>query len=274
MAYYDKAPSSKADWIAFYARFGYAAKGVLYCGMGVLALMQSLDFRSGKTVGSKGVLQTIAAQPYGQVMLWILAFSLGGYVVWRFIQAFLDPEHHGEEAKGIARRVGYACSGLVYAGVAFSALSILLSLSSGEGKTTQEWALTVMQQPFGRWLVGAGGLLFFGLGCYYFYRAIKARFRRQMKLHEMSSAAKTWATIAGRAGIMARGAVYVVIGTFAMRAAWTFDSSQIKTTEGALSVFDNNPADEWILGILGIGFIAYGIHMGFQAVYRRIRPDN
>ncbi|MGB3668882.1 MAG: DUF1206 domain-containing protein [Phormidesmis sp.] len=274
MAPYDQSPSSKADWIAFYARFGYAAKGVLYAGIGILALLRALNFSSGKTVGSKGVLQTIAGQPYGQVVLWILAFSLVGYVIWRFIQAFLDPEHNGKEAKGIVRRIGYACSGLVYAGVAFSALSILLSLSSGGGKTTQEWALAVMQQPFGRWLVGAGGLFFFGLGCYYFYRAFKAKFRKQMKLHEMSDTAKTWATIAGRIGITARGVVYIVIGVFAMRAAWTFDPSQIKTTEGALSVFESNPADEWILSILGVGFIAYGIHMGFQAAYRRIRPDN
>ncbi len=234
MAPYDQAPSSRADWIAFYARFGYAAKGVLCGGIGVLALLRALDFSSGKTVGSEGVLQVIATQPYGQVMLWLLAFSLVGYVIWRFIQAFLDPEHNGKEAKGIVRRLGYACSGLAYAGVAFSALSILLSLSSGEGKTSQEWALTIMQQPFGRWLIGAGGLFFFGMGCYYFYRAIKAQFRKQMKLHKMSDTAKTWATLVGRIGITARGIVYVVIGIFAMRAAWAFDARKGRLRSGLL----------------------------------------
>ena len=275
MAPYDQTQASTEDWIAYFARFGYAAKGVLYGGIGILALLQTLNISSGKTVGSKGVLQTIASQPYGQVLLVILAISLMGYVVWRFIQAFLDPEHDdSNDTKDVVRRIGYACSGLVYTGVAFSAVSILMSSSSEGGKTTQDWALTVMQQPFGRWLVGAGGLLFFGLGCYYFYRAIKAKFRKRMKLHEMSDTAKTWATIAGRAGITARGIVYVVIGVFAMRAAWTFDPSKIKTTEGVLEVFESNPADEWILSILGVGFIAYGIHMGFQAVYRRIQPSN
>lgn len=267
-------PQSSGDWIAYFARFGYAAKGVLYGGIGILALLQALDFSSGKTVGSKGVLVAIASQPYGQVMLAILAISLMGYVLWRFIQAFVDPEHSGHDAKNIVRRVGYAVSGLVYASVAFSAISILISSSSGGGKSAQEWALTVMQQPFGRWVVGVGGLLAVGLGCYYFYRAIKAKFRKHMKLHEMSDTAKTWAILVGRVGNAARGVVYVVIGFFAVRAAWTFDSSKIKTTEGALAVFDDNPADEWILSILGVGFIAYGIHMGFQAVYHRIRPEN
>lgn len=267
-------PKSSADWIAYFARFGYAAKGVLYGGIGVLALLRALDFRSGKTVGSKGVLVEIASQPFGQMMLAILAISLMGYVLWRFIQAFVDPEHSGHDAKDIARRVGYAVSGLVYASIAFSAVSILISSSSEGGKTAQGWALTVMQQPFGRWVVGAGGLLAIGLGCYYFYRAIKAEFRKHMKLYEMSDTAKTWATLVGRVGNTARGIVYVVIGSFAIRAARSFDPSKIKTTEGALAVFDNNPADEWILSVLGIGFIAYGIHMGFQAVYRRIRPES
>jgi hypothetical protein len=130
-----------------------------------------------------------------------------------------------------------------------------------------------MQQPFGRWVVGIGGLVFFGIGCSYFYEAIKASFRKHMKLYEVSDTAKVWAIAIGRVGTAARGVVYVVIGVFAMRAARSFDASKIKTTEGVLAVFDNNPADEWILGILGIGFIAYGIHMGFQAVYRRIQPD-
>ena len=262
------------DWIAYFARFGYAAKGVLYGGIGLLALLQALDLSSGKTTDSKGVLITIASQPYGRVMLVILAISLMGYVLWRFIEAFVDPEHSGHDAKNIARRIGYAVSGLVYASVAFSAVGILRSSSSEDGKSAQEWALTIMQQPFGRWLVGAGGLLAFGLGCYYFYRAIKAEFRKHMKMYEMSDTAKTWATIVGRVGNAARGVVYIVISVFTLRAAWAFDPSKIKTTEGALAVFDNNPADEWILSILGIGFIAYGIHMGFQAVYRRIRPEN
>ncbi len=266
--------TSYADWIAYYARFGYAAKGVLYGVSGLLALLEALDISSGKTVGSTGVVKTIAGQPYGRAMLVMLAVSLVGYVVWRFIQAFVDPEHSGHDAKTIVRRVGYAVSGLVYASVAFSAVSILMRFSSGEGKTAQEWALTVMTKPFGRWVVGAGGLFFFGMGCYYFYRAIKAEFRKQMKLHEMSNTEKTWATIAGRAGISARGMVYAVIGVFAMKAAWRLDPSQIKTTEGALAVFNNNPTDEIILSILGLGFIAYGVHMGFQARYRRIRPEN
>ncbi|MEL6901144.1 MAG: DUF1206 domain-containing protein [Cyanobacteria bacterium J06606_4] len=277
MALSNQQNTSRGDWVEYYARFGYAAKGILYGGIGLLALLEALNVSGGKTTSSTGVLRTIASQPYGQILLAVIAVSLTGYVVWRFIQAIVDPEHDGTEAKDIARRIGYACSGLVYAGVALSAIGILRSSASssggGGGRTEQDWALMVMQQPFGRWLVGAGGVLFFGLGCYYFYRAIKAKFRKRMKLHEMSDAEQTWATIVGRTGITARGVVYVVIGISVVRAALAFDPSAIKTTEDVLATFNQNPADEILLSILGIGFIAYGIHMGFQARYRRIEPE-
>ncbi|MEL7070178.1 MAG: DUF1206 domain-containing protein [Cyanobacteria bacterium J06581_3] len=269
------AQQDSSDWIAAFARFGYAAKGVLYGGTGLLAFLEALNVSGGKTVGSEGVLKTIASQPYGKVMLAVLAVSLMGYVLWRFIQAAVDPEHNSTEAKDIARRIGYACSGIVYATIAFTAIGILKSSSSSNGgRTEQDMVLAVMQQPFGRWLVGAGGLLFFGLGCYYFYRAYKAKFRKRMKLHEMSSVEKTWATVIGRVGVTARGIVYAIIGVSVLRAAWAFDPSAVKTKEGALSSLNNSSTNEIFLGILGLGLLAYGIHMGFQARYRRIDPED
>lgn len=272
-------------WLEHYARVGYAAKGVIYGTIGLLALFEAMDFNTGETVGSQGVLRRIAGQPFGRVLLVVLTISIVGYVVWRFIQAVIDPEHNTSfKADGdpdsdwswsdILRRISYACSGMAYLTVAYSAFETLdLAFEdSGSGRALEDRALMVMQQPLGRVAVGAGGLIVCGIGCYYFYRAIKAEFRKRFKRHQMSDAAKTWASIVGRVGIAARGFVYLVIGGSAIRAAWEFDPSMIRTTEGALSAFENNPTDEWILAILGIGFMAYAVHMGFQARYRSIDP--
>lgn len=262
------------QWIEQYARFGYAAKGVIYGVTGLLAFRAALDIGSNETVGSTGALSAIAQQPFGRIALVTIAISLTGYVVWRFIQAFLDPEHNDNKTfKDIVRRIGYGTSGLVYASIAYSAVDILTAYSSDSGsRTPSDWALIVMRVPLGRIFVTAGGFLFFGIGCYYFYRSFKAEFKKRLKLHKMSNVAKTWATVAGRVGIAARGVVYVVIGVYAMKAAWGFNPEMVKTTEDALATFNGNPTDEWILATLGFGFMAYGIHMFFQARYRSIDP--
>jgi len=269
-------PSKKSceRWLEYYARFGYAAKGIIYGSSGVLALMEVLGLGEGETVvGATGAIREIANQPFGRTICVLLSISLMGYVVWRFIQAFLDPEHSSScGASDIVRRIGYGISGVVYASIAYSVVEILTDAPEGDEKSPEEWAFMLMTQPFGRWLLGAIGLGFFAIGCYYFYRAVKADFRRRFKRHKMSDVEKNWASIVGRVGIAARGVVYVVIGIFAVRAAWLFDANEIKTTEKALEVFNNNPTNEIILCVLSIGFIAYGVHMAFQTKYRSIDP--
>lgn len=272
MAHLERHGDPVEKWIVYYARFGYGAKGVLYGSTGILALFEALDIGAGEAVGSTGALKKIAGQPLGKTAAIVIALSLVGYVVWRFIQAGWDPEHRGRRASDIVRRIGYGSSGLMYASIAYSAVEVLTGTDSNGGKTAEEWAFAMMAVRFGRYIVGAGGLLFFGIGCYYFYRAIRAKFRKRFKLHKMSDAAKTWATAAGRVGIAARGVVYVVIGVSGIQAAWAFDSELIKTSEDVMAIFDENPSDELVLAILGVGFVAYAVHMGFQAIYRNIDP--
>ncbi|MBE9061814.1 DUF1206 domain-containing protein [cf. Phormidesmis sp. LEGE 11477] len=260
-------------WVSSYARFGYGAKGIIYGGTGLLALSEAFDLTDEGVASSTGVLKAIGIQPLGKVLVVLIAFGLMGYVLWRLIQAGWDPEHSGGKGfPDIVRRIGYGCSGLVYASIAYSVVEILTEQPSEAKKSLEDWAYEIMARPIGRLLVGVVGLVFFCIGCYYFYRAIKAEFRKRFKRHHMSDAAKTWASIMGRVGIAARGVVYVLIGAYAVGAAWQFEPAMIKTTEEALALFDDNPTDEWILAILGIGFVAYAIHMGFQAVYRSIEP--
>lgn len=266
--------ASHETWLEYFARVGYVAKGVVYGTVGLLALQAAFDI-GGKVTGSEGAIKSIAAQPFGQLMLILLTFGLLGYVTWRLLQAFLDPEHNGNELSDIARRIGYGFSALFYASIALSSARILMSASNssgGGGTSAQDMAGTVMQQPFGRWLVGAAGLFVMGLACYYFYRAITAKFRKRFKLHQMSNAEKTWATWVGRIGIGARGVVYAAIGAFIVQAAVAYDADKVKTSGEALQSMNNNPTNEILLALVAAGFIAYAVHMGFQARYRSIDP--
>lgn len=265
--------ASHETWLEYFARLGYVAKGVVYGTVGLLASQSALDI-GGKVTGSEGAIKSIAAQPFGQLLLILLIIGLFGYVTWRLLQAFIDPEHDGSDLSDIARRIGYGFSALFYTSIAFSAIRVLMATgnSSGNSSTAQEIAANVMQQPFGRWLVGGAGLFTMGLACYYFYRAITAKFRKRFKLHQMSNVEKTWATWVGRVGIAARGVVYAAVGAFIVQAALTYDADKVKTSGGALQSMNNNPTNEILLGLVAAGFIAYAIHMGFQARYRRIDP--
>ncbi len=113
-----------AKWIERLARFGYAAKGVVYILVGLLAFQAAFNW-GGKVTGSKGAFQTIASQPFGNVMLFLVAIGLIGYVVWRLVQAFTDPEHSDEGLSAFGRRLSYLASGIIYGSLAFFAMRVV-----------------------------------------------------------------------------------------------------------------------------------------------------
>lgn len=258
-------------WVEKLARFGYAAKGIVYAIVGVLAVQAAFG-TGGKTTDSKGALRAIAAQSSGKFLLALVTLGLISYAVWRFVEAVKDPEHKGDNPKNLARRLGAATSGLVYASLAFSAIRLLLGSGSGKSSTTstQDWTARLLSQPFGQWLVALVGALTIGFGFYQLYKAYKAKFRKQMKLQEMSTTEQTWATRIGRLGEAARGIVFSIIGFFLIQAARLSDATEAQGLDGALQALAQQPYGSWVLAIVAIGLVAYGIHMGVQARYRRI----
>ena len=262
-------------WVKWLARSGYAAKGVVYMVVGGLALAAALGRGGSSAPDQRGALRTILEGPFGQVLLGLVAVGLFGYALWRFVMAAQDTEGDGSDAKGVVKRTGYAVSGLVYAGLAVAAAGLVLGSSgggggSGSGGSAQDWTARLMAQPFGRWLVGIVGVIVIAVGLYQFYRAYSAKFREKLLLSRMSQTEETWATRVGRLGFAARGVVYAMIGWFLIQAALQSNPSQAGGLGQAFRELSSAPYGPLLLGIVALGFIAYGVFALALARYRRI----
>ncbi len=269
----DRMAEDARGWIVPLARFGYAAKGVVYVIIGVIAAMAAYHGGSGDVTGSRGALETILRQPFGQILLGIVTIGLIGHAIWRFVQAIKDTENKGSDAKGIGRRILYAVVGVIYSGLAIFALSLIFGSQSGGGNeeaASQEWTAKLLAQPFGQYLVGAIGLGIAGAGVYQFYKAYTKKFREKLKLREMSASTEKWATRFGQAGLSAKGVVFVIIGIFLIQAAIESQASEARGLSGALRTLEQQPFGIWILAIVALGLIAYGLFMFVLARYRRI----
>ncbi|MEG3977539.1 DUF1206 domain-containing protein [Microcoleus sp. herbarium8] len=263
--------ASSQPWFERLARLGYAAKGLVYFIVGFLAAQAAFG-SGGKTTDTKGALATIVSQPFGKFLLFLVTIGIVGYVLLRIAQTVLDPEHAGEkmDAKRIATRIGYAFSGLAYAGLAVTAVKLMLGSGGSSGKSTQDWTAWFLSQPFGQWLVGLGGAVTIGIGFSYIYKAFKGKFRHNFKLHQMSHNEQTWAVRLGRLGIAARGVVFSIIGVFLIQAAKQSDASEAKGFGEALASLEQQPFGPWILGLVALGLISYGIYSVVEARYRQI----
>jgi len=259
-------------WIEKLARLGFAAKGIVYFVVGLLAAQAAFG-TGGKTTDSSGALSTIVTQPFGKFLLALVTIGLIGYALWRLVQTIFDPEHAGEptKAKQIAQRIGYGLSALTYSGLALTAIKLIMGNPTSGGDSTQDWTARFMAQPFGRWLVGLAGLVVIGVGLAYLYEAFKAKFQRHFNLNLMSESEQQWTKRLGQFGIAARGIVFGIIGLFLTLAALRQNANEARGLGGALAALAAQPFGPWLLGIVALGFIAYSIYSLIEARYRQIR---
>jgi Domain of Unknown Function (DUF1206) len=259
-----------SPWTERLARFGYASKGVVYIVIGALATMAALGI-GGDTADPRGALQTIAMQPFGKILLGVVGFGLIAYVIWRWVQAAADVDSKGTDFKGLSVRVGYGLSGLVYAGLAWTAIQIVFDYGgSDNGDAPQDWTARLMSLPYGRWLAGLTGAGIIVFGLYQIYKGYRAKFRKRLKLREMRGSRAGWATLSGRIGYAARGVVLCIVGAFVVQAALRFDATEVRGLDGALRTLARQSFGPWILGVVAAGLVAYGLYMLVEARYRSI----
>jgi hypothetical protein len=258
-------------WVGRLARLGYATKGVVYTVIGLIAALAALR-GGGRTADTRGALEEIVRQPYGRVMLIVVAVGLAGYALWRLTQGVFDTEDKGKEWGGLAVRAGYACIGFVYFGLGYSAVRLILGGDAGDSsdEKSKAWSATFMSLPFGRLLVGLGGLGFVGFGLWQCYKAFKRKFKKKLKRGEMGEGADEFITRAGQFGLASRGVVFGVVGVFLVQAALRARPHEARGLGGALHALEEQSYGPWILGVVALGLVAYGLLMFSLALYRRI----
>lgn len=101
----DKAPA----WVVPVMRAGYAARGAVYTVVGGWRCWP--PGAGGQAEGTTDALAELRGVPWGVALLWAIAIGLMAYMVWRLIDAWMDLECEGTDAKGMVARAGQAITG-------------------------------------------------------------------------------------------------------------------------------------------------------------------
>lgn len=257
-----------SPWVGIVARVGYVAKGTVYAVIGFLALREALGI-GGETTGPQSAMRSVGSQPFGGVMLALLAAGLAGYALWKVVQGVMDPDEKGTGAHGLLRRAGFVGSGAIHGVLAFTAAQSILG-----AEDSSEDAMTASALAFGgllgQFLVGLVGIGVIGVGLYQLYAACAATFLDDLRIDRMSDAERGWVTYAGRAGTAARALAIGVAGAFLVLAAYQSDPSDTRGLGAALETVQHGPFGSWMLGAIAVGLLVYGAFMFAVAFYRRI----
>lgn len=237
-----------------FARFGMIAKGAVYAIIGVLTAMSAFG-QGGQKAGSKDALQYLAEQSFGQILLVLMGIGLLGYVFWRFYQVFNNPKNDG-----VAKRVAFFISGLIYGALAFYSFKIAFGSGSGGSGGMMGSLMGGSNGNTIAILVGIGMAI---KAIYDIYRAYSEKFREEVEEMGMDQKEQKTLINAGKVGHTARGIVIGIMAYLTLSSGLGAGGGISKQTD-AFSYIQNE-FGSFVLGLVAVGLVAYGVYMFIKA---------
>jgi Domain of Unknown Function (DUF1206) len=251
-------------------RIGFVARGAVYAIIGLLAIQVAIHGGSSRPTNQRGALETIQKQPFGHWLLIAVAVGLGGYALWRFVQAAFGQGPEGGGDHSTFGRIVAAASGCAYLAMCALAVSVLAGSSSQSSSNPHKSAAGALGWPGGQWLVGAAGAIFIGVALYQGYKGLSRKFLEEDKTEQMGPTTRRWFTRIGVVGYLARMVAFGLIGIFVVKAAIDYAPSKAVGLDGALQRLAHHSYGPYLLAVVAAGLIAFGIYSIADARYRRI----
>jgi hypothetical protein len=262
---------TKEHFIKRTAQIGLIANGLVYTLVGLMAFAAALKISIWQG-GRLRVLDWLQELPYSEAPLGVITVGLLCYALWRLIQGLLDTEQNGRSLPGLARRGAFLVTAGVYGAFAYYAarLTFNVRIIPSEQITRQTVAETLLEQPYGRWLVGAVALGTMGVGVFQLYHSLWGGYRRHVEERKLREENKLILIKTGLWGFLAIGVVWIIIGYLFLRAALFAAPSEAGGDSSAFYYLEHTYGP-FILGLVAAGLLCYGLFNFVRARYEYIK---
>lgn len=253
----------------FLARAGFLARGVMYIVIGWIALLVAFR-KTGQQADRTGALHELSGTPFGEVALWVLVIGFFGMAIWRLSEAVYGTA--GARKPDARARLTSLAKAVIYGVIAWGVLEYAIGIGSPPSSNQQSVDLTatIMRHPGGRVAVVVIGLALIGGGLYLGYQAWREKFMETLQTGQMRRRTRRVVEWLGRAGGIARGIVFVTAGIFLVVAAVRSQPGQAKGIDSALRALAATPPGPWLLVLVAIGLIMFGLFSCAEARWRRV----
>ena len=171
--------------------------------------------------------------------------------------------------QGLALRIGYIASGGAYAALAVHTLKEVVG-SARKRDSEERFSEWLLANDSGPLILGSIALAVIVWGIWHIVKAYREKFMKHVKTAQMSANQQRWMRRVGKLGLSARGVVLITLGLLAINAAREHDPREVQGVDGALRELASQPYGIYILGVVALGLIAYGLYWAFNVRYRRI----
>ena len=258
-----------ARGMAWLARAGLVARGLMYVLIGIIAVQVAID-GSHQQADRTGAVRLVAQTAFGTAILWLLVIGFAGMTLWRLSEAAWGSP--GADGRKASKRLASLARAVFYALVTYGILKYALGVGQPSSSDSQSQDLTAdaLKYQGGQVVVALAGVVVVIAGLYVIYRAYKLKFLKHLRMGSASARTRKVVTRLGQIGGIARGLVFATIGVFLVIAAKDANPKQAKGIDSALRALAHTPLGPWLLVVVAIGLMMFGVYSWCEARWRAV----
>lgn len=253
--------------LALLARAGLFAYGVVHLLIGWLAMGMVWSASAGKSADTSGALKTVANEPFGKVLLALVAFGLLGLSLWQVSEAIWG---YKNRVKRAGKRVTSGAKAVIYAALGISAASVALGSGSSSSQSQKKTTSGVLAWPGGREVVLVIALIVIGVGMAQVVKGLTKSFTEEIDTFSMSPVARKGVARLGQVGYTAKGVALGLVGGLLGYATLHFDPQKAQGLDGAMQTILAQPFGRFLLTPVALGFVGFGVFAILQSRYRQM----
>ena len=264
--------AGNSDALEHLARVGLIAYGIVHLLVAWLALQLAWGGGGGEgSADQSGAMATLAEQPFGKPLLWVLAIGLLALAVWQLAELFRQvPGLRGTgktKKKAVTGSVKSVSKTVVYVVLAITAIKYATGGGESSSSQQQQTVAGVFGWPAGRLLVGLAALVLIGVGAYHVRKGLTKHFLKEIDTAQATAGQRRVIERLGQVGYPAKGVALALVGGLLGWAAITFDPEKARGLDGALRTLLDAPFGKVLLTLVAVGIAAFGVFAFFRARY-------
>lgn len=252
-----------------FARAGYVANGVVHILIGVIVLVIAFGGRGESD--QAGALKAVAGAPLGFVLLWLIAIALCALGLWHAAEGILARDLSGD-VKGAAKKWGRRAAewgqALIFIALGIIAAAVALGARPNAEEATESASRGLLVVPGGPIVLALVGIGIAIGGIAFIWMGFLRSFRKRLDIPD--GAGGRGLTVLGVVGFVAKGVALAIVGILLLIAAVRTDAETAGGIDGAVDALLDVALGPLLAGIVGAGFIAYGVFTVARARYARM----